>query len=65
MATRRPVIKTLIKYNSSCSEKNDDKEKEPINIEFTDQVEDPEMMKMLLTLMIRFNRRKRGRYCSG
>ena len=49
-ATGRLVAKTLIKYNSSCSEKNDEKEKEPIDIEFTDQNADPEIMKMLLTL---------------
>ena len=40
MATGRPVAKTLIKYNSSCSEKNDVKEKEPIDIEFTEQKTD-------------------------
>ena len=50
MVTWRPVTKTLIKYNSSCSEKNDEKEKEPIDIKFTDQNADPEMMKMQLTL---------------
>ena len=50
MATGRPVAKTLIKYNSSCSEKNDEKLKEPIDIEFTDQNADPEIMKMLSTL---------------
>ena len=50
--------KTLIKYNSSCSEKNDEKEKEPINIEFTDQIADPEMMKMLLTLDDQMQKKK-------
>ena len=50
LTTGRPVAKTLIKYNNSCSEKNNEKEKEPINIEFTDQNADPEMMKMPLIL---------------
>ena len=47
LTTGLPVAKTLIKHNSSCLEKNDDKEKEPIDIKFTDQNADPEMMKML------------------
>ena len=59
MATGRPVAKILIKYNSSCSEKNDEKEKEPIDIEFTDPNADPEMMKMQLILD---DRCKRWRY---
>ena len=50
MATGRPLAKTLIKYNRGCSEKNDEKEKVPIDIEITDQKVDPEMMKILLTL---------------
>ena len=50
MATGRPVAKALIKYNSSCSEENDEEEKEPIDIEFIKQNSDPEMMKMQLTL---------------
>ena len=41
LATEKPVTKTLIKYNSSCLEKNDEKEKEPIYIEITDQNADP------------------------
>ena len=49
MATGLPVTKTLIKYNNRLKE-NDEEEKEPIDIEFTDQNTDPEMMKMLLTL---------------
>ena len=49
MATGRPAVKTLIKYNNN-SEQNDEKEKEPIDIEFTDQNADPGMKKMLLTL---------------
>ena len=47
MATGLPVVKTLIKHNSSCLEKNDEIENEPIDIKFTDQNADPEMMKML------------------
>ena len=50
MATGRPVAKTLIKYNSYRLVENDEEENEPINIEFTDQKIDYEMMKMLLTL---------------
>ena len=50
METGRPVAKTWIKYDSNSSEKNDEKVKEPIDIELTDQNADPEMMKMLLTL---------------
>ena len=50
MATGRPVSKTLIKYSSNSLEENDEEEKEPIDIEFTEQNADPEMMKMLLTL---------------
>ena len=62
LATGRPVAKTLIKYNRSCSEKNNEKEKEPIDIEFTDQNSDPEMMKMLLTLDDRVEKKKMRRY---
>ena len=40
LATRRPVAKTLIKYNNNLEE-NDEEEKEPINIEFTEQKTDP------------------------
>ena len=49
LATGRSVSKTLIKCNNN-SEENDDEEKEPINIDLTEQKIDPEMMKMLLTL---------------
>ena len=48
MATDLLVAKTLIKYNNL--EENDEKEKEPINIELTDQKQILIMMKMLLTL---------------
>ena len=50
MANGRPVAKTLIKYNINNSEEKEEKEKEPINIEFTEQKADPEMMKMQLIL---------------
>ena len=39
LATRRPVAKALIKYNNNL-EKNEE-EKEPINIELTEQKTDP------------------------
>ena len=35
------VAKTLIKYNNNYLEENDEEEKEPINIEFTEQKTDP------------------------
>ena len=44
-----PVSKTLIEYNTNSSEENEE-EKEPIDIEFTEQKADPETMKILLTL---------------
>ena len=40
MVTRRPVAKTLLKYNNRLEE-NDEEEKEPINIELTEQKTDP------------------------
>ena len=40
-------------------------EKESIDIEFSEQKADPEIMKMLLTLNIRCKRRRRGRCCFG
>ena len=42
MRTGRPITKTLIKYNSNSSEENDDEEKAPIDIEFTEQKAGPE-----------------------
>ena len=48
MATERPVAKTLIKYNNN-SDENDEEEKEPINIEFTEENQIFIMIKMLLT----------------
>ena len=50
MATERPVTKTLIKYYSNNLKEKDEVEKEPIDIELTEQKAGPEMMKMLLTL---------------
>ena len=41
MATDLPIAKTLIKYNSNNLEENDEEEKEPINIELTEQKKDP------------------------
>ena len=41
MATGWPVAKILIKYNSNNLEENNKEEKEPINIELTDQKADP------------------------
>ena len=41
MATGWPVAEILIKYNNNSLEVNDDKEKEPINIELTEQKADP------------------------
>ena len=48
MTTSLPVSKTLIEYNNF--DENDEEEEEPIDIEFTEQKADPEMMKMLLIL---------------
>ena len=58
MATGKPFSKTLIKYNSNNLEENDEEEKEPIDIEFTEQNADYEMMKMLLTLDNRMYKKK-------
>ena len=49
IATGLLVAKTLIKYNNSL-EANDEKEKEPIDIDFTEQKQILIMMKMLFTL---------------
>ena len=45
LATVLPVVKTLIKYNSNRLEKNDEDEKEPIDIELTEQSTDPKWWK--------------------
>ena len=50
MATGLIVSKTLIEYNNNSSEENNEVEKEPIDIKFTEQRDRPEMIKMLLTL---------------
>ena len=50
MTTGRPVAKTLIKYNSNDLKENNKEEKEPINIEFTEQKQILIMMKMQLNL---------------
>ena len=50
LATDRLVSKTLIKYNSNISEENEEDEKEPIDIEFTEQKAGLEIMKMIFTL---------------
>ena len=47
LVTGGPITKTLIKYNSNSLEENDEKEKEPIDLEFAEQKANPEMMKML------------------
>ena len=41
LPTGRPVAKTLIEYNSNNFEENEEEEKEPINIELTEQKADP------------------------
>ena len=48
MASGILVAKNLIKYIAIIYE--NEEEKEPIDIEFTKQKDDPEMMKILLTL---------------
>ena len=40
-----PVTKILIKYISNDLEENEGKEKEPIDIDFTDKKTGPEMIK--------------------
>ena len=50
LATGRPVAEILIKYNNNNLEENDEEEKEPINIEFTEQKQILIMMKILLIL---------------
>ena len=41
LTTGRPFAKTLIEYNCNDFEYNDGEEKEPIDIEFTEQNADP------------------------
>ena len=47
-----------IDYNNNNSEKEDEKAKEAVGIEFTEQKVNPEMMKMLLTLDCRISHEK-------
>ena len=42
MATGLPVAKTLIEYNCNDLEESEEKEKEPIDIDFTEQKAGPE-----------------------
>ena len=55
LATGLPIAKALIKYNSNSLEQIDEEEKEPINIELTEQKQILIMVKMLLTLDDRKN----------
>ena len=57
MATGRPVAKALIKYNNNLEE-NEEEDKEPINIEPTEQKQILIMMKMLLTLDVKIFKKK-------
>ena len=41
LATRKPVAKYLIKYNSNWLEENDEEENESINIDLTEQKTGP------------------------
>ena len=47
LPTERPASKTFIKYNSNDLEENDEEEKEPIDIELTEQKQILIMMKLL------------------
>ena len=58
MTTGRPVAKTIIKYNSNSKDENDEEEKGPIDIKFTEQKDDSEIMKILLTLDYRMYKKK-------
>ena len=50
LTTGRSVDKRLTKYNCNNWREMMKEEKEPIDIEFSEQNADPKMMKMLLTL---------------
>ena len=64
MAADLPVTKTLIKNNSYSSEENDEEEKEPIDIEITEQKDRPEMMKFAIDFRWSgVKEERRGRYC--
>ena len=58
MVTGRPIAKTLIKYIRNNLEEKDEEEKEPINIELTEQKQIHIMMKMLLTLNDKMDKEK-------
>ena len=58
LATGLPVTKDLIKYNSNSLEENNEVEKEPIDIELTEQNAGPKIMKMLLTLDDQLHKKK-------
>ena len=53
LATILSVNITLIKFNINSFEENEEIEKEPDNIEFTEQNNGPEVIKMLLALNTR------------
>ena len=63
LASGLPVAKNLIEYN--CNDLEENEEKEPINIELTEQKADPKITKMPSTLNNRCTRRRRGKYCFG
>ena len=62
-ATGFPVAKTLIKYNSNNLKENEEEEKEPIDIEFTEQKQILKLWKCYWLKMIRCTKRRQGRYC--
>ena len=64
MATGRPVVKAIIKYNSNCLEENNEEEKEPVDAEFTEQNAGLEIIKMDFTIDDQVCK-KTGRYCFG
>ena len=58
MPTGKSVGKILIKYKSNSLKKNNEEEKEPVDIDFTEQKTGSEMMKKLLTLGNRVYKKK-------
>ena len=64
LATGFSVAKTLIEYNSNCSEENEE-ERMPIYIELTEQKKVLKMIKMLLTLEDQMYKKRLGRYYFG
>ena len=63
LVTGLHVARTLIEYSSNSLEENDEEEKEPIDIESTEQKDDPEIMKMLLNLDDQMHKKKTRKYC--